>query len=357
MKQTGRRTFLRLIAGAAVSGSVLDGLLRKSGSQPLVPVSTQATGRLKLGLISDLNGSYGSTNYSSAVQRGVTLLMQQQPDLVLCAGDMVAGQKRSLTNSQLQAMWAGFEQSVRLPLQTAGIPLLPAIGNHDGSSQQHQRSWIYGRERQQAELFWNKHRSDLQSGFTENARFPFQYVWRRPGLFVVVIDASSANIDSSQRLWIEAALNSTHRQPDDLCLVMGHLPLTAFSEGRARAGECIANPQALAGLLRRAGVDLVISGHHHAWYPSESMGLRLLSLGAMGSGPRRLIGSGVISPPSLTLLEWSRVSELISETTIDLNTMKPMASDGLPAQVSVSGFPVARRRSLQWERGSPVVNQ
>ena len=354
MRQTGRRTFLRLIAGAAVSGSVLDGLLRKTGSQPLSPVSTQNTVALKLGLISDLNGSYGSTNYSRSVQRGVRLLMQQQPDLVLCAGDMVAGQKRSLTNSQLQAMWTGFEHSVRAPLQKAGVPLLPAIGNHDGSSQQHQGRWIFGRERQQADLFWGKHRGDLQSGFIESDRFPFQYAWRRPGLFVIVIDASSANVDSSQRQWLASALTSPHRQPDDLCLVMGHLPLTAFSEGRARTGECIANPEGLAVLLQRAGVDLVISGHHHAWYPSESMGLRLLSLGAMGSGPRRIIGSTVIAPPSLTLLEWSRPSELISETTIDLNTMQPIADDRLPAQVNVAGFAEARRRSLQWRRGSLI---
>ena len=354
MNQTGRRTFLRLIAGAALSGGVLDGLLRKTGSQQLGAVTTQSLNGLKLGLISDLNGSYGSTSYSRAVQRGLTVLLRQQPDLVLCAGDMVAGQKRSLTNTQLKAMWAGFEQSVRSPLQEAGIALLPAIGNHDGSSQQDQGGWIYGRERQQADLFWHKHRGDLQSGFIESKRFPFQYVWRRPGLFVIVIDASSASVDSSQRRWIEAALNSTHRQPDDLCLVMGHLPLTAFSEGRARAGECITDPQGLAGLMRRGGADLVISGHHHAWYPSESMGLRLLSLGAMGSGPRRIIGSSVTSPPSLTLLEWSRPSKLIRESTIDLNTMQPMAADGLPAQVSVPGFPMARRRSMQWQQGSLI---
>ena len=354
MNQTGRRTFLRLIAGAALSGGVLDGLLRKTGSQQLGAVTTQSLNGLKLGLISDLNGSYGSTSYSRAVERGVALLLRQQPDLVLCAGDMVAGQKRSLTNSQIKAMWAGLEQTVRAPLQQAGIPLIPAIGNHDGSSQQDQGGWIYGRERQQADLFWHKHRGDLQYGFIESKRFPFQYVWRRPGLFVIVIDASSASVDSSQRRWIEAALNSTHRQPDDLCLVMGHLPLTAFSEGRARAGECIDDPQGLAGLMRRGGADLVISGHHHAWYPSESMGLRLLSLGAMGSGPRRIIGSSVTSPPSLTLLEWSRPSKLIRESTIDLNTMQPMAADGLPAQVSVPGFPMARRRSMQWQQGSLI---
>ena len=188
MRQTGRRTFLRLVAGATFSGTILDALLRKTDSQILIPSGAQAVEDLKLGLISDLNGSYGSTSYGSAVKRGVTLLLQQQPDLVLCAGDMVAGQKRALTNSQLKAMWAGFEQSVQTPLQRAGIPLLPAIGNHDGSSQKQQGQWIYGRERQQAALFWAKQREGLQSGFIQMDRFPFQYVWRRPGLFVVVFE-------------------------------------------------------------------------------------------------------------------------------------------------------------------------
>ena len=351
MWQAGRRSFLQLMAGAALSGSAVDALLRTSNSRTRLAAADQAVATLRLGLISDLNGSYGSTSYGGTVKRGVNLLVQQQPDLVLCAGDMVAGQKRSLTNLQLQAMWAGFEQSVRAPLQQAGIPLLPAIGNHDGSSQQQQGEWIYGRERQQAARFWEQHRADLPSELIDMDRFPFQYVWRRPGLFVVVIDASSATVDSSQRQWIETALNSVHRSPDDLCLVMGHLPLTAFSEGRARPGECITDSGGLAALLRRARVDLVISGHHHAWYPSESMGLRLLSLGAMGSGPRRILGSAAIGSPSLTILEWFEHRNLVREISFDLNTLQPLSSDSLPAKVNVSGFAQARRRVTQWQRG------
>ena len=345
------------MAGAALSGSALDALLEETWSQPRAATEDQAVTRLKLGLISDLNGSYGSTSYGSAVGRGVELLQRQQPDLVLCAGDMVAGQKRSLTIPQLQAMWAGFEQTVRAPLEKAGIPLLPAIGNHDGSSQIRNGHWIYGRERQQAALFWERHRGELPSELIEMERFPFQYVWRRPGLFVVVIDASSANVDSSQRQWIEAALNSVHRSPDDLCLVMGHLPLTAFSEGRARSGECIADPWDLADLLQRAGVDLVISGHHHAWYPSETLGLRLLSLGAMGSGPRRIIGSAVTSPPSLTILEWFQNNNLVREISFNLNTLQPLPSDTLPESLDVPGFAKARRRDTQWHRGPLIPSQ
>ena len=76
----------------------------------------------------------------------MNLLLQQKPDLVICAGDMVAGQKTSLTDRQLEAMWEGFETFVRRPLEPTGIPLLPAMGNHDASSQQSQGRWIYARE-------------------------------------------------------------------------------------------------------------------------------------------------------------------------------------------------------------------
>lgn len=354
MQQSGRRGFLQLLAGAALSGTLLDALLHASESRSLTASAAKLSSPLKIGLISDLNGSYGSTRYGGTVQRGVSLLLHEQPDLVLCAGDMVAGQKTSLTDRQLAAMWAAFDQTVYSPLEAAGIPMLPAMGNHDASSQKHQGLWIYGRERQQAAQFWQQHRSDLMPEVIDADGYPFQYAWRLPGLFVVVIDASSANVDGVQRQWLGRALKSAHRRADDLCLVMGHLPLTAFSQGRARAGECIANPEGLSTQLRQASVDLVISGHHHAWYPSESLGLRLLSLGAMGSGPRRLIGAGAASPPSLTLLEWSQPGGLVSETTIDLSSMRPISVEALPGRIVVPGFAEARRRSTGWQRGSEV---
>ena len=354
MKQPGRRDFLRLMAGAAASGSALELLLRQGVSQPRLseptsPPQLQAE-RLRIGLISDLNSSYGSTSYGASVGRGVNLLLQQKPDLVICAGDMVAGQKTSLSDYQLAAMWEGFETFVRRPLQEAGIPLLPAMGNHDASSQRSQGRWIYARERQQASLFWNKHQQELPSGLTAGENFPFQYAWHEPGLFLVVMDASSATVSSPQRQWLSRTLKSPQRQSDDLCLVVGHLPITAFSQGRARAGECIFNAASLAAELREAGVDLVISGHHHAWYPAEALGLRLLSLGAMGSGPRRLIGSSVTSPASLTLLDWSPSDQSVSERTLNLNSFSEMQIDLLPTTIVAPGFAEARRRSTQWER-------
>lgn len=354
MKQPGRRDFLRLMAAAA-SASALEVLLRQATAQPLAsgqfsPLQAQ-NNPVRIGLISDLNRSYGSTSYGATVERGVSLLLQQKPDLVICAGDMVAGQKTSLTDRQLAAMWGGFETSVRLPLQNAGIPLFPAMGNHDASSQRSGGRWIYARERVQASIFWQQRRDALPPGLLEAETYPFFYAWRRPGLFIVVLDASSAAIGNTQRQWLFDVLRSEHRRKDDLCLVIGHLPLTAFSEGRARAGECIDNAESLAAELRRARVDLVISGHHHAWYPSEALGLRLLSLGAMGSGPRRLIGSAKPASASLTLVDWSASAQTVKETTLSLTkNLSQLQVATLPEQILVSGFPAARRRSTNWQR-------
>lgn len=356
MQQGSRREFLRLAACAALANSFVDLTERPTSSRELEGSlqrdAPQAQPKaIRVGLISDLNGSYGSTRYSSTVERGVALLQRHKPDLVLCAGDMVAGQNTGLSDKQLRAMWRGFETSVRLPLQNAGIPLFPAMGNHDASSQRSGGSWIYAREREQASIFWQQRRDALPPGLLDAETYPFFYAWRRPGLFIVVLDASSAAIGNTQRQWLLDVLRSEHRRKDDLCLVVGHLPLTAFSEGRARAGECIDNAESLAAELRRARVDLVISGHHHAWYPSEALGLRLLSLGAMGSGPRRLIGSAKPASASLTLVDWSASAQTVKETTLSLTSnLSPLQVATLPEQIVVSGFPAARRRSTNWHR-------
>ena len=84
---------------------------------------------------------------------------------------MVAGQNRALSDKQLRAMWRGFETSVRLPLQNVGIPLLPAIGNHDASSQRSRGSWTYARERA-GFLFWQERRGALPPGLIEARTIP-----------------------------------------------------------------------------------------------------------------------------------------------------------------------------------------
>ena len=48
---------------------------------------------LRLGLFSDINSSYRSTNYLDTVEAGIKFILASKPDQVICAGDMIAGQK------------------------------------------------------------------------------------------------------------------------------------------------------------------------------------------------------------------------------------------------------------------------
>ena len=98
----------------------------------LAPVELSAE---TIALVSDLNGRYGSTDYNRRVERAVGVISQLQPDLVLIAGDMVAGQKQPLLDKdRLEGMWSAFHATVSDPLRQSGIPVVVTPGNHDGSA-------------------------------------------------------------------------------------------------------------------------------------------------------------------------------------------------------------------------------
>ena len=350
--QISRRLFLRLLATTAISRGLLNAVQAAPHQKTFASGAGLERGDRRLALISDLNGPYGSTRYSATVAKGLDLLSELKPDLVLCAGDMVAGQKLSLTDSQLEAMWSSFQSTVLNPLLQQGIGMVPTMGNHDASSQRTDSRYVFARERNQAETFWERQKNRLGLEFVDANQYPFQFSVRQPGLFIVVVDASSADVDRGQQQWLEHALSSESRSFNDCCVVMGHLPLTAISVGRDRSGECIENAMQLTDLMQRHRVDLYLSGHHHAWYPGELKGQRLLSLGAMGNGPRRLLGTQRTSDPSLTLLDLFPATKTVLETTFSLKTLEPISLNSLPKQLSSKSFPTLDRRDTSWSYGS-----
>ena len=91
-------------------------------------------GDVRLVVISDLNGAYGSTDYEPEVGKALDLLPFWKPDLVVCSGDMIAGQNPSLSEKEIRDMWAAFDASVAAPLRQAKLPFGFTIGNHDASS-------------------------------------------------------------------------------------------------------------------------------------------------------------------------------------------------------------------------------
>jgi hypothetical protein len=309
-----------------------------------LPLSATRRAALRVGLISDLNSSYGSISYIPAVHRGLDQLIALQPDLVVCAGDMVAGQMRGLTVLQLDAMWRGFETSVLQRLQKAGIPLLPAIGNHDGSPD-------FPADRAAVSRFWTPIRSRLGLEFVDASQFPFRYSVLQDGIFWLVWDASSARVPEDQLVWAQQQLASTKAQTARARFVVGHLPLVGVGQGKDRPGEVLDRGNALQALMEKAGVQGYISGHHHAWFSGRRGQLDLIQLGALGSGPRRLLDGGTTAQQTFTLLEMDGLRGDIKETTYAVSTGQPLSWSTLPPYLNTRAGELQRNSSERLLRG------
>ena len=343
----GRRQVLTLSGLALGAGlwqasrparAMTDGLAAAAGL--VVP----PRGGTRLVLVSDLNSAYGSTTYIAEVHRGVALIPSLRPDLVICAGDMVAGQKAGLGRERLAAMWAGFDRSVLSPLRRAGLPFAPAMGNHDASGARSGGRFLFEADRAEAARFWRARRDALGLTFVDAGDFPFHYAIRQKDVFVLVWDASTAQVPAEQLRWAERVLAGPAARSAARRLVVGHLPLRAVSQGRDRPGEVLAQPAALQQLLERHEVDAYVSGHQHAYFPARLGRLDLFHLGAMSSGPRRLLGQA--SPPfqTLTLLDLVGSPPRLVDTSFDLRTLRPIDPQRLPRSLrDAAGRQLTRR--------------
>jgi hypothetical protein len=65
----------------------------------------------------------------------------------------------------------------------------------------------------------------------------------------------------------------------------------------------ILNDPALFDLAQQAGLDLWLSGHHHAFYSGTAGGILFVAQAALGNGPRRLIGQSAVSPQAYSWIE------------------------------------------------------
>jgi hypothetical protein len=339
-----RRYVLSLAGGAglALAGAALRA---SAGRPPLADLPPRGDRRLVA--ISDLNGSYGSTGYIPQVGRAVALIPALAPDLVLCGGDMVAGQKLGLSAGQLAAMWVAFGQQVLAPLRRAGLPFAFTFGNHDASGSRSGAGFTFALDRQQAERFWTPRCDQLGLQFVDASRFPFAYSVRQADLFLLVWDASAAAVPAEQLAWAERSLASPAAQGARVRLVMGHLPLQAIAQGRDRPGEVLQGAEALQRMLERQGVQAYISGHHHAFFPGRSGGLDLLALGALGSGPRRLLGNRQLPRHTLTLIDffWARGAQpaRATYTSYDMTTLQRIRPSEVPARITSPGGRVLQR--------------
>ncbi|MEC4818641.1 MAG: metallophosphoesterase [Scytonema sp. PMC 1069.18] len=333
-------------------------------SQPTLPPETAAIvanaepgglfnpnrGDVRLLVISDLNSAYGSTDYDPDVDKGMALIPFWQPDMVVCSGDMVAGQSPTLSEEQIRAMWAAFDEHIAAPLRRAKLPFGFTIGNHDASGALGVKGgFLFQRERDLAKEYWENPEHNPGVQFVDRFEFPFYYTFEYKDIFFLVWDGSSSRIPKEKMEWVEKTLASPKAQTAKMRILLGHLPLYAVAVGRNEPAEVMDNADKLRSLLEQYKVHTYISGHHHAYYPGHRGNLQLLHMGNLGSGPRPLIDSRTRPIKALTVIDINFNSpELTTYTTYDIQTLKVIQYEQLPRFLAGHNGMVLRR-DVEWD--------
>jgi len=302
-------------------------------------------GDVRLVVISDLNSYYGATVYDPEVDKGVKLVPFWNPDMVLCSGDMVAGQDPTLTDTRLQEMWAAFDRQVAAPLRQMKIPYGFTVGNHDASSALSvSGQFLFQRERDATAAYWKDPAHDPGVQFIDKTDFPFYYTFEYKDIFFVAWDGSSNHIPPEKLAWVEKTLASEKAQSAKMRVLIGHLPLYAVAIGRNEAAEVMDNADELRAMLEKYNVHTYISGHHHTYYPAHKGKMQLLHMGILGSGPRPYIDSDQPPRKSITVIDVKFDStELTTYTTYDMQTMQLIRYEELPRMiVGVNGMVMRR---------------
>ncbi|MBF2025320.1 MAG: metallophosphoesterase [Oscillatoriales cyanobacterium C42_A2020_001] len=316
-------------------------ILNQAGGKVLNP----PRGDVRFLVISDLNSAYGSTSYDPEVDKGIKLVPFWQPDMVLCGGDMIAGQSPSLSAERLKEMWEAFDQQVAAPLRRIQIPYGFTIGNHDASSAvTAYGKFLFPRDRAAATEYWQNPAHDPGLQFVDRFEFPFYYTFEFKDIFFLAWDGSSSSIPAEKLAWVEKALASDKAKAAKLRILISHLPLYGVAEGRNQAGDVMDNAEQLRAMLEKYNVHTYISGHHHAYYPAHRGKLQLLHMGILGSGPRPYIEGGQAPRKSLTVIDVKFNSpELTTYTTYDIQTLQVIENQELPRMlVTVNGMILRR---------------
>ena len=289
---------------------------------PAMAAWPAAAAGLRVAVISDLNGSYGSTQYETTVPAAVQRIVELKPDLVISTGDMVAGQRLHppLASAAVSAMWSSFHAAVTEPLAKARIPLAVTPGNHDASAYE-----AFALERESFRREWLARKPAVR--FVDDAGYPFRYAFAAGDALFISLDVTRVGvIDADQQRWLEQLLareaaRFRHR------VAFSHLPVYPFTHGRETE---VSADHDLERLLRTHGVEMYLSGHHHAYYPGYRNGIRFVSQACLGAGPRALLGTSARSLRAITLLEISDDGHL---------TVRALAAPGFRQEIERSSLP------------------
>lgn len=329
--------------GRGLPGLLLAGLCLLIAAVPAVQAQTT-----RVVVVSDLNESYGSTRYAPAVDEAVRRTIALRPDLVISTGDMVAAQRLSppMAQDEVLAMWQAFDRHVTGPLAEAGLPFAVTPGNHDASNGQR-----FALERALYRAQWLPRKPAV--AFIDATDYPFNYAFRVGEVLFISLDATHVgHIAPQRRAWLDTLLQTQgpsfqHR------VVFSHVPLWPFAVGRERD---YLGDHALEAVLQRGKVGVVLSGHHHAYYPGYKDGVRFVSQGCLGAAPRALLGTDRPSARSITLLELGPAGQVRIDALAGRGFDDVVHRSSLPRQIEAHGVTIVRDDiALQGTPGAPLA--
>lgn len=320
-------------------------LVVKRSTNPAPPgMYAPKRGDVRIAVISDLNSQYGSTTYEAEVLLAVKYLPDWEPDLVICSGDMVAGQFPSLTEAEIKAMWDGFDRNIGAPIRKLKLPYGFTLGNHDASSALSvNKKFLFQKERDLAAAYWRDPNHFPGVNIVDRGQFPFYYTFEQNQVFYLIWDASSAHIPPEQLAWAEKSLGSPRAQAAKMRIVIGHLPLYAVAIGREDLGEIVENGDKVRRMLEKYRVHTYISGHDHAYYPAHIGKLQLLHTGALGSGPRPLLVGNLPVTKTMTIVDIDYKTADTTYTTYNMTRKMVVDQKTLPRLISGPTGTILRR--------------
>ena len=280
---------------------------------------------LRIAVISDLNGSYGSSEYHRQIPLAMQSVINMQPDLVISTGDMVAGQRSRplLKTTQLQNMWTAFHKNVSNPLADAQLPFAVTPGNHDASNAKK-----FKLEREIYQQQWMEREPDLH--FIDKSHYPFYYAFSLKNVLFISLDATMVgHLPQAQKDWLKKILmdaENKYRQR----IVFSHLPLWPFAQQREAD---ILGDHELEQMLQKFQVALYLSGHHHVFYPGYKDGISYVSQACLGSGLRKYIGTKLRSKRGFTLIDINENDQIKISAYEAPDFNIPIDFNSLPEQI------------------------
>ena len=218
-----------------------------------IPVRTppEAPRSIRLAVVGDTHSADG------VHARIVGEIIRENPDLLVHTGDLSLRPGKREGNVEKEFF------RVEGPLLRS-VPIHPVLGNHDGNGFRF------------VELFVPPYGPGEAT----------YYLVRRGPLALVALDTNeSVEAGSTQGLWLARTLESLAADAGVVFRVVA-MHWGPFESGSGH-GSNLESREALVPLFERYGVDLVFSGHDHAFERSTVRGVRYVMTGGGGGGRRK----------------------------------------------------------------------